>query len=285
MRKLLALLPLPVLAACGGSAPPPAEPPAPPALAYELPDDPIATYVQGDTAVVQVDAGGQMIDVTVASRATMSMTFEAAGDGAIRVNATIDELDARAANPMAPAQTADESEISGPVVFTLSRRGEGTLVSAPDIGEAARTFISPGVMAATFFPRLPARAVGPGDSWTDTITVATDEEETSMDATSIITYTARGDTLVEGRSLLLVTMIGEDERRVEGNLQGMDMLQEAAGTSEGYFLWDATRRLPVEVVYTTDSTGTMEVTAAPFPLGLRAESTTRIVLQETPPAG
>lgn len=283
MRNLLVLLPLPVLAACGGGAP--AEPPAPPALAYGVPDVPTATYVQGDTAVVQVDAGGQMIDVTVASRATMSMVFEPAADGAVRVTATIDELDARATNPMAPAQTTDESEISGPIVFTLSRRGEGTLVGAPDIGDAARTFISPGVMAATFFPRLPARAVGPGDTWTDTITVATDEEGTAMDATSIITYTARGDTVVDGRSLLLVTMTGEDERRVEGNMQGMDMLQEAAGTSEGYFLWDAARRLPVEVVYTTDSTGTMEVTAAPFPLGLRAESTTRIVLQEPPPAG
>lgn len=283
MRKLLALLPLSTLIACGGGAP--AEPPPPPALAYELPEAPTAIYVQGDTAVVQVDAGGQMIDVTVASRATMSMTFEPAADGAVRVTATIDELDARATNPMAPPQTTDESEISGPVVFTLSRRGEGTLVSAPDIGDAARTFISPGVMAATFFPRLPARAVDPGDTWTDTITVATDEEGTAMDATSIITYTARGDTAVDGTSLLLVTMTGEDERRVEGNMQGMDMLQEAAGTSEGYFLWDAARRLPVEVVYTTDSTGTMEVTAAPFPLGLRAESTTRIELQETPPAG
>lgn len=284
MRKLLLLLPLPVLAACGGGAPP-AEPPAPPALAYELPPVPTATYVQGDTAVVQVDAGGQMIDVTVASRTTMSMAFEPTPEGAIRVTATIEELDARATNPMAPAQTADESEVSGPVVFTLSRTGEGTLVSAPEIGEAARTFVSPGVMAATFFPRLPARAVRPGDTWTDTISVATDEEGTSMNATSIVTYTARGDTVVDGRSLLLVAMTGEDERRVEGNMQGMDMLQEAAGTSDGWFLWDAARRLPVEVVYTTDSTGTMEVTAAPFPLGLRAESTTRIILQEEPPAG
>ena len=267
------------LVACGGAG----EPPGPPSLAYEVPVDPTATYVQADTAEVSVDAGGQMIDVTVASRATMEMSFAPAEGGGVRVTVLMTDLDATASNPMGPPQNVSEDAIDGELVFTLSPTGHGTLVSSPELDDEARSFVSPSVIAATFFPRVPGRAVVAGDSWTDTVSIDADEGDSTIEAVSVITYTAVGDTTVMGANYLKVELTADDERLVEGNQMGMDMSQELSGSSEGWFLWDPVRRLPAEIVIESEADGTMEVSAAPFPLAISAEGTTRITLQ--PPGG
>ncbi|MGD2068844.1 MAG: hypothetical protein PVI57_09260 [Gemmatimonadota bacterium] len=263
------------LAACGG----PAEPPGPPRLAYEVPTQPYAVYVQGDTAEVAVDAGGQMVDVTVASSATWEMSFELTADGAVQVTTRVTDFDASATNPMGPTQRIDEGAIDGDLVFNLSPTGVGTLVTAPDLSEEARNFVSPNAIAATFFPRLPARAVTAGDTWTDTVRIDAEEGESSIESTSVVSYTAVGDTTVMGANYLLVRFTSEDERYIEGTQMGMDMSQEIVGSSEGWFLWDPARKLPTEILVNSEGDGTMEVSAAPFPLSLQADNVTHIRLQ------
>jgi hypothetical protein len=275
MRRPLALLVAPVFVGCAGAG----GPPAPPTLSYEVPTEPSAVYVQGDTALVEVDAGGQTIEVEVGSTSTLDMTFEAAAGGEMRVVALFRDLQARATNPMGPPQEVNQDAIDGELIFTLTSLGEGTIVSVPEIDAEIQTFLSPSLTALTFFPRLPGRAVTAGDTWTDTINIDTEEGETSIEATSVVTYTAVGDTTVMGRSLLHVSMTSEDDRYVEGTQMGMDMSQEVVGTSEGWFLWDPVRRLPAEIVVHSVGDGTMEVSAAPFPLALKADNTTRITLQ------
>lgn len=263
------------LVACGGAG----APPGPPSLAYEVPAEPTATYVKADTAVVSVDAGGQMIDVTASSRTTMDMSFAPEADGGIRVTTRFSDLHATATNPMGPAQEVREDAVEGELVFTLSRTGKGTLVSAPEVDDKAQTFLSPTMIAATFFPRLPGRAVMAGDTWTDTVTVDTEEGSSTLESTSVVTYTAAGDTTVMGSRYFMVRMTTRDERMFEGTEMGMSMSQDLTGTSEGWFLWDPVRKLPAEIVIRSEAEGSMEVSAAPFPMGIATDNTTRVMLQ------
>lgn len=260
------LLVAPLAACASGSAAPGEMAPAP-ALAYAVPPGSAATYLQGDTVEMEIDMGGQMMDVTVAALATLDLAFAGAAD-AIEVTATYRDFEIVASNPMAGTQRGDESEIDGPIVFTIDRTGAGTLVSGPEIGGVAAQAVSPGAMAASFFPRLPGRAVTAGESWTDTVSIRTEEEAGTNEGTTVYAFTAVGDTVVAGRSLLKVTFVSDDERTSSMSQMGADITQDVAGQGEGFYLWDAGRNLVVEQHMEARMRGTMEVSMAPMPLGL-----------------
>ena len=185
--------------ACAGSGSGTAGPSGPPALAYAMPPGGTATYVQSDTVEMVIDMGGQLANVTVQMDATLDMTFSGGGD-ALEVTTNFREFELSATNPLAGTQRADESQIDGPLVFTIDRTGEGTLVSAPELGEIAATGLSPASMAAGFFPRLPARAVTVGEMWTDTVSIDAVEEFGTTEGRTIYDFHAVGDTVVDGMS-------------------------------------------------------------------------------------
>lgn len=280
VRSLVAGLLLSTGCAGGG----PATPPPPPPLAYGMPSEPTAVYIQGDTATFTVDAGGETVEVEVASSARYAMDFAPAEEGGVRVEVHLRRVEGSVTNPLGPPQRIDEEEL-GSIVLHLSRTGLATLVSAPDLPSEVATFISAPLFAETFFPRLPGRAVPADRSWTDTVSVEVDEEEARLGVHSVMTYTTVGDTVVEGRPHMLVRTHGRGERSFSGPRAGMEISQELSSTSEGWFVWDPLRRLPREIRLSSEATGTMEVSLAPFPLPIRAESTTRIVLVEPEPGG
>lgn len=259
------LLVAPVAACAGGGGP--GEMSAPPALAYAVPPGGAATYLQSDTIEMAIDAGGQFIDVTVQMNATLDMAYAGGGD-ALEVTTTFREFELSASNPMAGTQRADESEIDGPLVFTIDRRGAGTLVSAPELGEVAATGLSPASMAAGFFPRLPGRAVAAGETWTDTVKVDTEDESGTTRGSTIYDFTAVGDTVVDGRTYLKVTFTSFDERIAETQQMGTEIVQDVAGDGEGFYLWDASRSLIVQQYIEARLEGAMEVSMAPVPLGV-----------------
>ena len=259
------LLVAPVAACAGGGGP--GEMSAPPALAYAVPPGGAATYLQSDTIEMAIDAGGQFIDVTVQMNATLDMAYAGGGD-AVEVTTTFREFELSASNPMAGTQRADESEIDGPLVFTIDRTGAGTLVSAPELGEVVATGLSPASMAAGFFPRLPGRAVAAGETWTDTVTVDTRDESGTTRGTTIYDFTAVGDTVVDGRTYLKVTFTTFDERVAETQQMGAEIVQDVAGDGDGFYLWDATRNLVVQQFIEARLQGAMEVSMAPVPLGV-----------------
>jgi len=265
--------------ACGGAAPA-AAPAAPPALAVTVPSQTSVVYVQGDTAVVDVDAGGQTFTVNATTTATLGVDF-AAAPGGVQVTTTFRDFQATLTNPMAPTQTADEQQISGPLVFTLDRRGQAAVVTPPQLEGTAAEFLSPEEVAARLIPRLPGRAVVPGDSWVDTIRVESDSPTTSVSARTVLTSRAVGDTVVGGRSFLLVRFSGEAEQASEGSQGGFDVTQNVKGTTEGHFLWDMGRGLLWYSESRSDLRGTMEVSAAPFPLSIRIRGVSKTNLQET----
>lgn len=277
MRRAMPVLTLalPFLAACGGAG----APSGPPSLAYELPTMTSATYVQGDTARVEIDMGGQMMDMTVSSGATLAMTFASAGDG-VQVTASFEDFSATATNPMGPPQTASGSQVSGNMVFNLDRRGRTEFVEGPELEGLAEQFLTPAAMAATLFPRLPGRAVAVGDMWTDTVDVNAQQSTGSTSAHSVVTFTVAGDTTVAGRSLLKVTFTSDDTQHTEGAQAGFDVVQDLSGESEGHFLWDMAAGMVYESVTESDLTGNMNVSAAPFPLSVAVRSTSTLRLQD-----
>ena len=262
------------LAACGGGGPP-----SPAGLAYSLPDPATATYLSGDTVNVDIDAGGQSMQQRVAIAVTYGATFTRAAEG-IQVSMEVQDFNARVTQPMGGPVTVDGSGIDGPLVFTLDRRGDATLVAEPTLSGQVQEMFPSLTTAHSFFPGLPGTAVDVGETWTDTLNIEGPQGTGEVNAMSIITYTVVGDTVVDGRGLTKITYTGTQEASSAGVTMGMDFTQQVSGTMEGYVLWDMGAGLMVERFTDSEGRGSIEVSAAPFPLGIRARSQSTVRLVE-----
>ncbi len=260
-----------VLSACGGG------PSGPPGFAYSLPTLTAVTYLTGDTTIMDIDAGGQAMQVTVSESMLLDAGFERAAEG-VQVTLAVKDLKASIYNPMGAA-TGDESGITGPLVMSLDRRGAVTVVSQPQLTETASEYFQPLSVAHGLFPRLPGRAAAVGESWTDTIRYEGQQGPGSVSATNVVTYTVEGDSVLDGRSLVKIAQKGSTESTTHGVITGMDFSQGLTGTFTGWVLWDHARGLMVESYAQTDGRGTMDVSAAPFPLGVYLRAQSRVKLQ------
>lgn len=261
-----------VLGACAGGGPP-----APPGLSVGVPSPADVTYITGDTLQVDMDAGGQPMQARITSAATLGTAFRREGDG-VQMTLQVRDYRAQQANPMGTA-SADGSGISGPMVVTFDRRGVATVVSLPEVSGQAVDFFQPLELAHGLLPRLPGRAVGMGETWTDTIRFEGAQGPGSVSTSAVMTYTVAGDTMVDGRSLLRVGVEGTSRSDASGSTMGMDFTQAISGSLTGWFLWDLNRSLLVESFTEADARGTMNVAAAPFPLPMRVRARGWVRLQ------
>lgn len=256
----------------GGPAPPPR-------LAYGLPEPPAAAYRMADTVQVEIQALGQSFTVEGGARSDWRMEF-APAPGGVRVTATLLDLDARMSNPLGPGRMVDESEVRGPVVFTLDPRGSPTVVSVPQLGEGAAQFFTGATIAHGFFPRVPGRSLAAGESWADTVAYAATEAGTETEVRTVWTFTAAGDSTVGGTAYRLVRASGETEQSSSGRLAGTTFTQSVSGPVEGWFLWDARAGALHASETRSDLTGSTEVSIAPVPLDVRVRSVVRVVRTE-----
>jgi hypothetical protein len=266
---------LPVAACASAGAGSGSDSPAP--LAHAVPQGGQATYVQADTILVELDAGGQTFEVKQSQASTLEMTFREAADGT-EITATFVAFDGRIDNPMAGQARFGLDAIDGPLVFSLTPRGAATIVSAPQIETEASALLNAESLAATLFPRLPERVVTAGNQWTDTLELEVEVPDGVIRMNSVTEYTVRGDSVVAGETLLAVDFVSEDTRFAEVAEAGMDVVQDVAGTMRGHFLWDASRNRVHSQVGSGSYTGTMEVPSAPFPLGMKIEVVSRLNL-------
>lgn len=275
---LAALAALSVTAACAGS--PGAGSAGPSVLAFQVPSQPTLSYAEADTAIISVDAGGQMVDIQMLGRSVVDMSF-APSDAGVRVTATWRELEATVTNPMGPAERMNLEDVDGSLVFDMDRRGAATLVSGPSLRGIAANMWSNADVVHGFFPRLPGGPPAPGMTWTDTISFEEEEEAGPLVARSILTYTVAGDTVVDGRSLLKVDLAGDVSRTQEGVTSGMSFVQDLAGTLRGHFLWDLGAGALHSQVTLMEVAGTMDVAAVPFPLDVSMRGVTRVYPAES----
>ena len=263
----------PFVLACGGG--PGGGSAAPAALAFDVAAERTVSYAQSDTAVISVDAGGQMIDIQALSESVMDMTFTPSERG-VQVSATWRELDATVSNPMGPAERVTADDVEGPVVFNMDRRGAANLVSTPTYRGSAGNMLSSSEVVHGFFPRLPGTPPTPGMTWTDTIAYEADEVAGPLTARTVMTYTVAGDTVVDGRTLLKVELYGSDTRTQEGVTSGMAFVQTTDGTLSGHFLWDLEQGMLHSQLTYADFTGTMDVDAVPFPLDVAMRAVSHV---------
>ncbi|HET9948068.1 MAG TPA: hypothetical protein VFQ22_03975 [Longimicrobiales bacterium] len=258
-------------AACGGG------PPAPPALAYGLPAEPEATYLVGDTAVISMQMLGQRLSLDASSVATYGVRFERAGDG-VRVRLAVEDMDAAITIPMAGAIDVDESAVTGDLVFSLDRRGDAAVESQPDVSEPAAQLFASLLTAHTFFPGLPGTALRPGETWSDTVAFEGLAETLEGSQRLVLDYTLRGDTVVDGRSLLAIDFAGLSEQDQSFAMQGMQIHQTSRADVHGRVLWDAAARIMFERVTLAEGTGNLSVMGMPqeVPVSLEVRSHARL---------
>jgi hypothetical protein len=272
MRAWFLVLAPSIFVACGGGGPSPA------ALAYALPDPALVTYVVGDTADMDIDAGGQSMQARTTSSMTVETSFTRSDEG-VQVWLGVQELRARQTTPMGSLD-ADGSGIDGPLVFSLDREGNATVVSVPDVSGDAVQFFQPLAVAHSLFPGLPGRAASVGESWTDTVRFEGEQSGGTVSSSTVLEYTVVGDTVVAERSLVRLDFQGTSDVAANGIIQGSDFSQSVSGNISGWVLWDHRRNLLVEAHNRSDARGSMEISVSPYPLGLRVRQQGVVRLQE-----
>ncbi len=261
----LSLVAVSAASACAGGGGPSSS--SPPVLGYSVDEAVNHSYSQADTTSLDLDMGGQMIDVNIRRQALLDMALAPTPEG-VQVTTSWRDLNVTMTNPMGPAESTTEEDVEGPLIFTLDRRGAAEVVSVPTLKGSAPQMVVPQEVAQGFFPRLPGTPPTPGMSWTDTVAYEADIRGARTSNETVFTYTVVGDTLVDGRSLMKVRTEGEGTTSQGGVTQGMDFTQELAGTVDGFFLWDLEAGVARYQWTEMDYSGTMSVTAAPFPLGV-----------------
>ena len=274
MRVAAAPLLCALAGALGGCAWP-SPPVPPPGLAYRLPSPPTLGYRMADTVRVEIQALGQSLAVEGGARSDWRIEYEPDPRG-VRVTATLVDLDARMSNPLGPGQLVDESQVTGPVVFTLGPRGNPDVVSFPRIEAGAAQFFTGGTIAHGFFPCLPGRSLVPGEGWVDTVSYSAAEAGAQTTVRTLWSYTAAGDSTVGDAAYQLVRASGETEQSSAGTVADAEFTQSVVGGLEGYFLWDARAGNLHSSEYRSDLSGTTEISIAPVPLEVRVRSIVRV---------
>ena len=249
-------------------------------LMYQVPDAPELVYVTGDTSNIDIDAGAMgSLRMRGTGTATLAMTFERSAEG-LQVSATFRELNARLSQPMGGAQSADEDDVEGPLVFTMDSKGHATIVSLPEMKGQAAELASPHAIAYQFVPLLPGTVANPGDAWTDTIHYEAEVGQGDITSTMVMTYTMVGDTVVDGMNLLHFSVDGTADVVAYGVTEGMEVTQSFSGDITGMMLWDPARAIFFGGMTEQDMSGTVEVPAAGMPpMPLRVRGTSHVRLQ------
>jgi hypothetical protein len=248
-------------------------------LRYGVPTTPSVTYVTESSQEIGIDAGAMgTMNMTASSEATLGVTFAAAANG-VEVTTTFDEITASMTQPMGGSLSATESDVEGPLVFSMDAKGKGTPITIPSTKGSAEQLIAPVSFVHDFFPRLPGRAVDPGATWTDTISWEFSTAEGDQSTVSVLSYTLVGDTIVAGTSLLNITYVGDMDVVGSGTTEGTEVMQVFSGETTGMFLWDPARGLMVGGKSSADMEGTVEIMGAgmpPMPMWVTASSSVRI---------
>ena len=257
--------------ASSGDGPAGAPAPADNPFSYEVPSPPTATYQLADTNTMVMSMGGQEIDMAMSSSATLTLTFTA-DPGGVRVVGAVSDHSASMSSSMMGDQDLGGGGMPDDIEFVIGPLGRVEMISTPEIPGADALPATPFAFnASDMFPRFPGHPLQPGDTWADTTTVIDDSAD-SPDAealgfvgggetSSVYTYTLVGDTTVAGRTLhkIAVTGVGTTTSTATEVETGELMSSNMSNTLEGFYLWDAERRLLVlaELVRTADGNMTM----------------------------
>ncbi|MBW3552061.1 MAG: hypothetical protein KY466_01055 [Gemmatimonadetes bacterium] len=184
------------------------------------------------------------------------------------------EYAGRFENPNQGAVEVDESDITGSWKVRLDERGRLEVLDAPTLSRTAAGIAVQQNMVRPLFVLLPGRVVEPGDRWVDT--VSTDERAagTATRSRSIIRSTLTGDTVVDGRWLVVIRTEAATTVEIEGSSGGVEVIQRLSGTTLGTILWDPVAALLIARTEDGELEGTLELPGTGFG-GLPVSGTVR----------
>lgn len=273
MRSAFSLAAVSFLAAaCGGS------PPSPPALAYGEGPGGNLSYQFADTTEMDVSLMGRSMQLSQHGVATYDVSVVNTSAG-VDVVMIVRALDVTLNQPMGAPVHVDQSAVRGALEFSLDRVGGVSLTAKPTVADEASQMVSGLSLAHGFFPRLPGRAALPGDSWVDTVSWSGEEGPGARSERSVLNYTVVGDTVVDGRSLLMISLAGETTVTNELVIAGMSVGQRSDLEVEGHVLWDLRSGTLFEQVRRASGPGQVSVPMAPAPLPIRVRTTQRARVQ------
>lgn len=241
-----------VAVGCAGSGgPAPADP-----LSYGIPSPPNAVYQIDDTISIDMTSPLGGMEITGEGSTTMDLAF-GSDPGGVRVVGTVEAFEGSMTHPMMGTQTAGTDDLSGNLEVVIGRYGVEELASFPELAGPLAMMSSFPALGYLLFPRMPGGQVDPGATWVDTVTASTEAEGASVSTTTVSTYTLVGDTVVDGRSLVHIAVANQVAVETAFEEGGMSITQKVAGSTDGFVLWDAGRRLVAYGEYERDMEGTM----------------------------
>lgn len=211
-------------------------------MAYQVPSPPMATYVIGDTGVVAVEVPGMgNQSMTNHVSLTLDLTFERTASG-IQANGEVVSYSG-SANTMMGTTTANMDDLEGVFQVLLDRHGVQEVVTVPTIpGDGPNTSLGDfSYLPHNLLIRLPEsewRGDEPGPSWTDPVLWSTEVGPASTSSETIYTYTVVGDTVIDGSTLLAVTVAGVTETEIVLNQMGMEIELSLSGDVSGSAFFD-----------------------------------------------
>jgi hypothetical protein len=270
-----------VLPAC--AAAPPAAPPAPRAAVFGYGETAptSAIYTFADSSGFNIQGGGVgNITATIGSAGTATVTYTRSTSGLEASIAVTDFAGSMTNSAMGGGPTATEADITGAAVVTLTPAGAPAVTSVPTFSNAAQSVGMNKSFFRRFFIRLPGRAVAPGGTWVDTLNITDESGGSKAEVTDVQTSTFVKDTVVNGRTLALITTVADRKLNISGANEGVEMKQTLTGRSSSRILWDAQRGLLVERVETSELAGTFDLPQMGMSgLPVTARSDNRVTLQ------
>ena len=207
-------------------------------LAHSVPPVSSATYHVTDTMVISIGSATRRAELTAVATATLSMSFRSDPAG-VRVNAEVVDFGGSVGSPAMGTQSLDKDDARGSMIFVVGTTGAVEPVARPELSPDAGQFSFFNQLPYDLFPGLPGRVAGPGESWSDTAVWYSSAGGMETTQTMARTYTLVGDTVVNGRSLLAISLSAEVAISGSGSQGGLATSQNIAGSLTGHLLWDA----------------------------------------------
>ncbi len=253
-------------------------PPSPPVLAYgdERVEEVVYTYT--DTTEIDVSVMGQSMQLSQRGEAEYDVAFQPGSTG-VDVTLSVRSLSSTLSQPLGAPVRTDESMVSGELAFALDRVGDATVARRPEVADELSLMVSGLSLANTLFPGLPGTPALPGETWVDSLSYSGEEGSGQLSESSVLTYTVVGDTLVDDRSLLHVTVAGTTTVFNELSISGMQVSQTSELDVSGYILWDHQAGILFESYREEAGSGTVSVPIAPAPLPIRVRTVQRTRVQ------
>jgi hypothetical protein len=193
------------------------------------------TRTQEDHVAQTVNGTEQNIDIESYWRFTT--TLRDVSDNHVTVEIVHDSVSMVG---MPGAGELDFSALYGePVVVTLGARGEVSDIAVPESLPAELDRLDLETTYRAFFPSLPEDEISAGTTWTDTISVQTNQNGIDMDVHRISTYTTIGNADHAGHDAVQIEFMSEIELEGSGNQMGNEISLSGGGTGSGTIYFDA----------------------------------------------